>query len=175
MPADTVFCTCRSSWIDGGYPYNVKYNHSYLTKMQEKENFFRILMRRLNILKRFTVTGLRVVSSEPYLHNRIICGTLISACIINGIMWSYLIINRTNDAYPIILHYNLFFGVDLVGEYDKVFIMPGIALAFLVLNTFLGNFFYKIERIASYLLTFNVLILQFLFMLASYLIIKVNA
>ena len=143
--------------------------------MQEKESFFRILRRRLDILKKFTISGVKVAAGEPYLHNKIISRVLIASLVVNIVTWIYLLASRTSDAYPIILHYNLFFGVDMVGEYDKVFIMPGIALAFLILNALLGNFFYKIERIASYLLTFNVLILQLLFLLSSYLIVKVNA
>jgi hypothetical protein len=143
--------------------------------MPEKENFIRILLRRLSIMKSFMVSSFKVAGSEPYLHNKIINKVLLLGCLLNILMWIYLFMNHVSSAYPVILHYNLFFGVDEVGEYDKIFILPGIGLVLLLINTLLANFFYRIERIAAYLLTFNTFILQALLLLASYLVIKVNS
>jgi len=44
------------------------------------------------------------------------------------------------------LHYNIYFGVDLVGPWYDVFIIPVLGLVFMLLNIFLIFFFYKKEK-----------------------------
>ena len=60
---------------------------------------------------------------------------------------------RPSDALTV-LHYNVYFGVDLLGVWWQILILPGIALVFVLLNLFLAYQFYAIqrERIAAYLL-----------------------
>jgi hypothetical protein len=89
-------------------------------------------------------------------------------------MWTYLYAKRIDSDYPIILHYNLFFGVDFRGNYTMVFLLPLVGVILFLLNALLGQFFYKIERLVSYILTLNILIIQIFLMIASYLIIKTN-
>jgi len=55
-----------------------------------------------------------------------------------------------------------------------VFLLPTVGVILFLLNALLGQFFYKIERLASYILTLNILIVQAFLMLACYLIIRTN-
>lgn len=50
------------------------------------------------------------------------------------------------------LHYNIYFGVDLIGSWKRVFVFPSVGLVFLVINTFLVAWFYKKEKFLSYIL-----------------------
>lgn len=53
----------------------------------------------------------------------------------------------------VIVHYNVYFGVDLIGDWAQIFVVPSVALAFVIVNTFLARWFYgEKERIASYVL-----------------------
>lgn len=61
----------------------------------------------------------------------------------------------------VILHYNVYFGVDIQGVWWQVFLFPFAGLFFLVFHTFLAYHFYKkSERIASYLLLFGASLLS---------------
>lgn len=142
--------------------------------MHEKENPLKIIARRIVIFTNFMVSGIKLTVSGSYWHNFIISKVLLLSCLANLSIWVYLFIRRINSSSPVILHYNLFFGVDSLGDYNKLFLLPLIGLFFLFLNSFLGYFFYKVERLASYLLTINILIVQIFLLLSGYLIIKAN-
>ena len=54
--------------------------------------------------------------------------------------------------FPLILHYNVFFGVDIIGAWWQVFFLPGMGLFILAVNTFLAFLlFARKERIAAYI------------------------
>jgi hypothetical protein len=55
----------------------------------------------------------------------------------------------------IVLHFNVYFGVDIVGNPRQAFLIPTIALLFLVLNIGLAYRFYVVrERVAAHILLF---------------------
>ena len=53
---------------------------------------------------------------------------------------------------PIVLHYNVYLGVDVIGDWWQVYFLPIISNLFLLINTILAHFFYqKKERLAAYI------------------------
>lgn len=60
-----------------------------------------------------------------------------------------------------VLHYNVYFGVDLIGAWWQVYILPGIAFCFVGMNIWLASYFYtrQQERIAAYLFLLGSLML----------------
>lgn len=142
--------------------------------MQDKENGIKVFLRRMVILNKFFFSGIKITVLKPYWRQREVARTLFLSALINLAMWVYLYTNRVDSDYPIILHYNLFFGVDFRGSYTMVFLLPAVGVMLFLLNALLGQFFYKIERLVSYILTLNILIIQIFLMIASYLIIKTN-
>lgn len=53
----------------------------------------------------------------------------------------------------IVLHYNVYFGVDLLGVWWQAYIFPVFSLLFFTGHLFLAKYFYqRSERIAAYLL-----------------------
>lgn len=142
--------------------------------MQENENAIKVFLRRLLIFSKLLFSGIKITALKPYWRHREIARVLFLSAIINLAMWGFLYANRIESDYPIILHYNLFFGVDLLGDYDMVFLLPLIGAILFLLNSLLAQFFYKIERLASYILTLNILTIQTLLMISSYLIVKTN-
>lgn len=142
--------------------------------MQEKENLIKVSWRRSVIFKNFLISGIKVLFAAPYWHDQRIIRTLIASGIVNLAMWAYLLTNKMESDFPIILHYNLFFGVDSVGDYSKTFLLPLVGLFIFFLNSVLGQYFYRIEKLASYLLAVNIFIVQIFLMLSGYLIIRAN-
>jgi hypothetical protein len=60
----------------------------------------------------------------------------------------------------VIIHYNVYFGIDLIGVWWQIFIIPTIGLLFTLINTTLAYFLYEHkERIAAYTLLLTSLFL----------------
>lgn len=143
--------------------------------MEEKDNQLKIFLRRLLILKTFFVSGIKVNVLKPYWRQKEVARVLFLSAIANLVMWGYLYANRIESDYPVILHYNLFFGVDFLGNYSLTFFLPLIGLILLLLNAVLGQIFFRIERLASYILTLNIFFIQLLLLFACVLIVRTNS
>ena len=56
----------------------------------------------------------------------------------------------------IILHYNVYFGIDIIGSPWQAFVVPGAPLAFFIVNLILARAFYGVrERVISHILLFS--------------------
>ena len=66
------------------------------------------------------------------------------SAIFNAMMWLsvYYISTRTGDGL-VVLHYNVDFGVDLMGNVERLYIMPGIGSGVLLINVLLLLFLYE--------------------------------
>lgn len=86
--------------------------------------------------------------------------SIVLAALANAGIWAALFWTAVPTDAPIILHYNIYFGVDVVGNWKSLFFMPALAAGLLFLNLVLSRFFYYKERLASYLFAGTALILQ---------------
>ena len=92
----------------------------------------------------------------------------------NGGMWAVLYKMVAPTELPVILHYNIYFGIDAVGNWKSVFFMPTLAVLLLVVNIVLSRFFYYKERLASYLFAGTALVLQLLMIAGVISVIIIN-
>lgn len=75
----------------------------------------------------------------------------------------------------IILHYNVYLGVDSIGDGNQAFLMPVVGLSFALVNLFLAYYFFtKKERMISHVLSLTTFISQLGLTVASASIIIVN-
>ena len=88
--------------------------------------------------------------------------SLVLAILANIGLWAALFRTVTPTDLPIILHYNIHFGVDAVGNWKSLFFMPALGGGLLILNAVLSRFFYYKERLVSYLFAGTALVLQLL-------------
>lgn len=88
--------------------------------------------------------------------------SIVLAVLANIGLWAALFWTMIPTDSPIILHYNIYFGVDVAGNWKSLFFMPTLAAALLFLNLVLSRFFYYKERMASYLFAAAALVLQLL-------------
>ena len=72
------------------------------------------------------------------------------------------------------MHYNVFFGIDYIDSWYKVFLIPCFGILTLLVNFVLTYLLYLKERILSYFLTLTTLIVHVFLIIASYLIIGLN-
>ena len=92
---------------------------------------------------------------------------LIIFIIVNSLNWTVaFIINKNVTQDLIYLHYNVIFGVDLIGSAKKVFIMPLLGLIIILINSVLIFFIYKQEKFIIHLLL-SAALLSNLFLLAA--------
>lgn len=78
----------------------------------------------------------------------------------------------TKPAVP--LHYNIHFGVDLIGAWWRVFMPSIIGLAILIVNTILASVYWKKQKMLSYYSLIAVPVLMTFLLLASLFITLLN-
>lgn len=72
------------------------------------------------------------------------------------------------------LHYNIYFGIDFIGRWYEVFIMPLVGIFFIIINFILADIIYLRDKVTSYFLTGAGAFIQILLFLAAYSIIIIN-
>jgi len=142
---------------------------------EKKENFVNISLRRIRVLYGFLLSGTKLMISKPFWKNRIVRRVLVAGALINISIWLFLLKNRQSDSYPITLHYNLSIGPDYLDMYSKIYLIPFVGVIVILLNSIIGFSIYGKEKLASYFLIFNILLVQALLFLAAYSIISVNS
>jgi hypothetical protein len=100
--------------------------------------------------------------------------SIVLAFLANIGIWAALFWTAVPTDAPIILHYNIYFGVDVVGNWKSLFFMPALAAGLLILNLMLSRFFYYKERLVSYLFAATALVLQLLMAVGVIAAIMIN-
>lgn len=113
--------------------------------------------------------------ANEYFKSRIVIWLLILSFVINLADWLILKIWIKPVDFSIILHYNVYFGVDSIGDYRQVYILPAIGFFLGIINFFLAKHFYdQKERIASYILLLTMLMIQLSLTVAETSVILIN-
>jgi len=99
---------------------------------------------------------------------------LILAVLINLSSWIYLYIKIKPQTEPIYLHYNIYFGVDLIGQWYQIFFFPLTGLLVCLINTIISYIIYKREKIVSYIIIGITIFLQTIILAASWLVARQN-
>lgn len=139
-------------------------------------NFSMINIReKTKTLKEGLISHLKSFFMQACFKNAIILWLLILTLAANLANWLLLKLLIQPVDFPIILHYNVYFGVDLKGNYWKVFSIPLIGLFLFFINIALAIYIYRREeRIASYLLLIAALMIQINLIVYSLSIILIN-
>lgn len=101
---------------------------------------------------------------------------LVVSLFINIIHWAILLINVSPSSEKILLHFNVVYGADLVGESYFAYIIPAVALIFFAFNLLLGRRLYnRNQKLASYFLNYFSVSVQMIFLAATIILININA
>lgn len=118
---------------------------------------------------------IRSFFTQEFFASRVVIWSLVLSFIANFTNWIILGIFVKPVDFPIILHYNVYFGVDMLGGWKQVFILPLMGIILFIINFLLSLYFYKNkERIASHLLLMATLMLQLSLIIASISVIVIN-
>ncbi len=96
------------------------------------------------------------------------------ALILNIANWSWLLWEIRPREESVFLHYNILFGVDLVGEWWKVLYLPMVGLLIILINVILGWILFGKDKFFAHTLNFISIFCQIFLLIASSLLIFLN-
>jgi len=105
------------------------------------------------------------------LPNKVLLG---SNLILNILIWGWLGWYISPQESPIFLHYNILFGVDLVGSWWRVFVIPVVGLSIIIVNTVVGWTTFHKDKFIAYFLNSTALICQIFLFISAYLLVYLN-
>jgi hypothetical protein len=118
---------------------------------------------------------IKLFFGQEYFRSRIILWLLFFNGFVNLVIWSALKYYSHPIGSSIILHYNVYFGVDAIGAPREAYVLPLIGLIIFLLNVILSFYFYtKKERIATYILLLAGLMVQLSLLISAISVIIIN-
>lgn len=91
--------------------------------------------------------------AQTFYHNTLVRFSLLASLALQAVSFGLLLFFVRSQQSIVIVHYNVYFGIDLIGDWAQIFIVPSITVLFVVVNTLLAQWFYgQQERVASYVL-----------------------
>lgn len=99
---------------------------------------------------------------------------LIGAAFSHVLVWAFALWQVHPQEEQLYLHYNIYFGVDLIGPWYRFYLLPVIGLVILFVNIALARILFRKEKMMPYIILGITMVYQLLLLLASYLIIQQN-
>jgi len=115
-----------------------------------------------------------ILSPKLYFKDRWIIIPLVLAIISEIFIWWYTAANIHPSPEQTVLHYNIVVGVDLLGDWWKIFYLTGSGLLVLLVNYVLGFFFYNYDKILSRTLSVLTALFHIMFVISLILIVRLN-
>jgi len=101
-------------------------------------------------------------------------GFFAAGLLLNVYSWLWLWLYIPQELDQLFLHYNILFGVDLIGSYGQAFLVPLSGLIILLLNTIVGWVLYKKDKFIAQVLILMAAIAQVFLAIQSYLLVLLN-
>ena len=100
---------------------------------------------------------------------------LIFTVLCNLLLWllSWLVMVNINQELSI-LHYNIIFGIDYIGDPHRIFFLPAFGLAMALINMLLSLWLFKREKLLAHLLMLSALVFHIFLGLSLYSIYLIN-
>ena len=108
------------------------------------------------------------------LQDKILLILFLVSLLINLILYLVIYLGIKPSAELLVLHYSVYFGIDLIGQWYKLYLMPAVGSFLFLVNFSLALFFYKKEKIVSYLLTGATVLIEAFLVVGGVLLIWVN-
>lgn len=106
-----------------------------------------------------------------HLPNRIM---MLSGLGVNLLIWAWLAWNIRPQEAAIFLHYNVLFGVDLIGPWHRIFLVPLAGLSILIVNALIGWFLFSKDKFVSHVLNGVALLSQIFLVIVAALLVFLN-
>ncbi len=100
---------------------------------------------------------------------------LILSFVLNAALFLFFLIFIRQSNVPIVLHYNVDWGVDYFGEVKNIFLLPAIGLLIFLFNGILALRLWSRNAVLSYFLTAAILLAQVFLWLAGAALYIINS
>lgn len=114
-------------------------------------------------------------SPKLYIRDPWIAAPAAGIIFIQIFMWWNLIANIHPALGRVFLHYNIIFGVDLAGEWWKIFFLPAGGLLVFCINYFLSFMFYGTDKFLARLMSFWALFFHIFLLVGVVFLVRLNA
>lgn len=94
---------------------------------------------------------------------------------LNILSWILIFWKQPYTEETILLHYNIFFGIDLTGSWRQLLWIPGSGLVIAIVNTMVIVFRNKTEYLYNIIFLLLTAIIQAMILLATVLVILLNS
>lgn len=108
------------------------------------------------------------------LKNKYIIINFALSTLMNLLLWIFLIYRIRPQEQPIFLHYNIYFGIDLIGEWYRIYLIPALGSVIIFINLLISSIIYNKERIIAFFLLSAMTLAQILLIVAALLIVWQN-
>lgn len=99
---------------------------------------------------------------------------LLGVLLMQFFIWWYIFSNIQPSDEQIFLHYNIIFGIDLVGVWWKILYLPIIGGIMFLFNFLLSYFFYNFDRFLARLLAAWIFLIHIFLLVAVVLLVGLN-
>ncbi|HPN96577.1 MAG TPA: hypothetical protein PLK35_02310 [Candidatus Moranbacteria bacterium] len=118
---------------------------------------------------------IKLFFKNEYFQNKTNSWLLFLSLLADLINWAVLVIFLRTSTSNIILHYNVYFGVDMIGNWKQTLLLPAIGLVIFAINFLLSRYFYfNKEKVASYILLAATFMAQTSLLIAALGVIIIN-
>jgi hypothetical protein len=109
-----------------------------------------------------------------WLQDKIILILFLVGLFFNLVLYLSLVLGIVRGSEPVVLHYSVYFGIDLIGPWPQLYFMPAVGTLLFLVNLTLALFFYKKEKVASYLFSGATAVLEALLLVGGILLVWIN-
>jgi hypothetical protein len=110
-----------------------------------------------------------------FFKNKIIKWSLNSSLFLNLLSWLLFYFRIPNRVEPIVLRYNIYTGINLIGAWQNIFLFSLAGLIIIILNFILAKKFFLSDKGLSLALSLTALISQIIILLYGVLIVVINS
>ena len=93
-----------------------------------------------------------IIKFSVFIKDNLVRVNLAISLVLNILLWVAVWYFVKPQIEPYLLHYNIFLGIDLIGEWWRMYLLPGIGLGIIIVNFILSWILLVREKILSYFL-----------------------
>ncbi|MBU4360353.1 hypothetical protein L6278_01500 [Candidatus Parcubacteria bacterium] len=109
-----------------------------------------------------------------FFKDKIIKWNLVASLLLNILLWILLYFRIPIQIEPLALRYNIYVGINLIGNWYSVFYFSLIGLLIIILNFGLSKLLYKKNKLLTHWLATTALICQLILLAWAVIMVMVN-
>jgi hypothetical protein len=114
------------------------------------------------------------IAKNPFWKSRYNSIMILNSLLLNLGIWLFLYLRIKPSEYLVPIHFNVYFGIDVIDKWTKVFVIPKIGVIVVLINLILAYFIFPHEKFISYFLSSSSFFAQILLLLAAISVVAIR-